>query len=1135
MIIDLFLRYLMSAKKLILLFLSIISLCDCFAQKEWSNWYGDGKNLMTFKNGYLQIVTDFFNEEPLPGENFFNFYNWGKGGISYSDPATGEMKFIISNRVGFNRNYKDFANQEFLRSCPDKFSYHIIPFHNDPDKFYVIQFQDYSADLLKQETGLQVRCPDAIGLGYSIVDLSLNGGLGGFTVQNKVIISQVNAQVTTVRHANGRDVWVIVHPFNADKFNAYLVTDAGIQAPVQTRIGPMVSGNWESSQGTLTASHDGKLLAGISGIYSGKSNEIQLFDFNNATGVLANYRTLPFKQFSSKLQFSPDNTKLYCLGMNAVYQFDLNNPDIGSTQTMVVNQPKGSMQDMQLAPDGKIYITRTYDEKDRDNYKEYTGVIECPDLPKYACNFDPTALSTSRVAFPDLINDFINYTKAPLITTLNLGKDTAICFGELKISAPAGWESYRWNTGETTREITIKKPGIYHVLTGNKGFSCPEAYGYINVTDKAIKLDLGPDLDLCPKTAYSIHINSDYTNVLWENGSHTKDSNIIAGRTIIISANDRNGCYTSDTISVGSYFDPRADFGADTTLCNDQTLLLQLEPRPFYDAGGTFLWQDGSQKDTLRITKSGTYWGQSTYKGCTIRDSIKVNYGSAEQVDLGKDTTLCMGDFLTLKVNTLNAKYTWNSGETASSIMVKSNGTYWVKVNNGSCTVTDTIQVNFQSKPEIFIGNDTTVCDQQKVILQAGYPGATYLWQDNSTQEKFVVNQPGLYWAQVTSNSCSVRDSIRINYKALPILNLGIDTAICGNQSLLLNAAHPTIESYTWQDNSKRATFLATQSGTYSVNVKGMNGCINRDTIKISAQPLPVFSLGSDTVLCETNSMLLSVNLSDATYLWNSGSTAGSVLISRPGVYWLDASQNGCSKRDSIMIGYKPMPTVSLGNDTTLCEGSMLLLNAGNPGGNYLWQDQSKNPVLRVTTPGLYNVLVNADGCIRKDSIVVTYLYKPVFTLGNDTSICKGQSITLRPNILNVSYTWQNGSTAPDYTITAPGTYRLTAQNICGSTSKAIIVSRGICNLYMPNAFTPNRDGLNDLFRVKDPSFIKVFEMTIYNRYGQMVYKSNNPNMGWDGTFKREDQPQGIYVWQIYLVNLDNETQYAKGSILLLR
>ena len=1125
----------MVAKKILLFFLSVIAFSNCFAQKEWSNWYYNGKNLLTFKNGYAEIVNDFINPVPS-GPDYFNFYNFGTGGISYSDPITGEMKFIISSRVGFSRNYDDFPNENFLRSCPDKFSYHIIPFHNDPNKFYLVQFQDYSADLLQSESGLQVRCPNAIGLGYSIVDLSLNGGLGNFSVTDQVIITQLNAQITTVRHANGQDVWVIVHPFNSDKFNAYLFTDAGIQPAVESQIGPIVTGRFESALGTLTASHDGKLLAGISGIYSGMGNQIQLFDFNNATGVLTNYRTFPFSDFSSRLQFSPDNSKLYCLGYGAVYQYDLNSPNIQSTKTKVVDQPNGNMYDMQLAPDGKIYITKTYDKKDKDDYTEYTGAIECPNLPQYACNFNPTALNTIQVAFPDLVNDFINDPKTPPITKLNLGNDTAICFGELKIAAPSGWESYRWSTGETTREITVKKAGIYYVLTGNTGFSCPEAYGYINVSDKAIKLDLGSDKSLCPQTAYSLHIDNDYSNVLWENGSNTMDSIITKGSRIIVSANDRNGCFTNDTISINYYFDPRANFGPDTTLCNDQTLLLQLEPRPNpFGAIATFLWQDGSKKDTFRITQPGTYWGQSTYQGCTIRDSIHVSYVSASGVNLGSDTSLCEGNLFTLEVNALNAHYKWSTGETTSSIIVNNDGAYWVNVNNGSCTVSDTIHVAFQPKPVLFLGNDTAVCDQQKITLQASSPNSTYLWQNNSTEETFLVNEPGLYWAQVTTNGCSARDSIRINYKPLPFLNIGKDTTICANQSLLLNATRNSIQSYTWQDNSKQSSFLATQAGTYHVHVTGFNGCANSDTIKISMQSLPAFSLGSDTTLCETSSLLLSANLTGGHYLWNSGNTTSSLLISEPGVYWLEAMQNGCSKRDSIIVSYKPMPIVALGNDTALCEGNSWLLNAGYPGATYLWQDHSTSPVETVTGPGLYNVQVNLDGCIYQDSVKVKYLYKPAFTLGNDTAICTGQSITLKPNISNVSYTWQNGSSAPNYTVYEPGTYNLTITNICGSATDAIIVTHGLCELYMPNAFTPNRDGLNDVFRVKYPSFIKTFEMVIFNRFGQVVYKTTNPNMGWDGTLKKEDQPAGVYLWQINLVNTDNEKKYAKGAVTLLR
>jgi gliding motility-associated-like protein len=200
-----------------------------------------------------------------------------------------------------------------------------------------------------------------------------------------------------------------------------------------------------------------------------------------------------------------------------------------------------------------------------------------------------------------------------------------------------------------------------------------------------------------------------------------------------------------------------------------------------------------------------------------------------------------------------------------------------------------------------------------------------------------------------------------------------------------------------------------------------------------------------------------------------------------------------------------------------------------------LWQNGSTDPVEMVTTGGLYYVQVNLNGCLDKDSVYVSYIHKPIFTLGRDTSLCTGQTLTLYPEIMNASFVWQDGSDLPYYTVSVPGTYRLTATNTCGSTTSGITISKGLCDLYMPNAFTPNGDGLNDLFRVKYPGFIKAFDMEVYNRFGQLVFSTTNPTVAWDGTYKGADQPAGLYVWKILLTNIENQKQVAKGIINLCR
>ncbi|MEO6499892.1 MAG: hypothetical protein ABIN95_12790, partial [Mucilaginibacter sp.] len=537
-----------------------------------------------------------------------------------------------------------------------------------------------------------------------------------------------------------------------------------------------------------------------------------------------------------------------------------------------------------------------------------------------------------------------------------MGKDTAICFGSYKISAPDGWQSYKWNTGETTKTITVSKAGLYYVLTGNTGFSCPAGYGYITIGDKAIKLDLGKDTTLCKGATYLLQVNNDYTNITWQNGSHTRDSLITRDNAYIINAEDKNGCATKDTIGVYFKYYPLADFGSDTTLCNNQPLVLYLYPQTNYFFTGVYKWQDGSILDKDTVTKAGTYWGTVSYDGCTVSDTIKVSYLTTANVSLGNDSTLCTGDSILLQSNIDNARYLWNTGDTTKSIYAKTSGTYFVRVSSSVCTLSDTINLTFNDRPSFYLGKDTTICEKETLVL-SGSTG-NYLWQDGSIGENYTVQSPGLYWLRLTQNGCSAADSILVAYKPLPAIELGNDTGFCAGRSLLLNVFDPGITAYIWQDQSKQATYLVKTAGDYFVSLIGNNGCVNSDTIHITTIQPPSFSLGADTVLCNSKILTFNVSLPGALYKWNDGTTQNTYTVNAPGVYSLTVTQSGCSISDTINIGYKPMPVVYLGNDTTLCNDNTIELNASNAGATYDWQDNNTQPVYKVTGPGDYYVKV---------------------------------------------------------------------------------------------------------------------------------------------------------------------------------
>jgi len=275
--------------------------------------------------------------------------------------------------------------------------------------------------------------------------------------------------------------------------------------------------------------------------------------------------------------------------------------------------------------------------------------------------------------------------------------------------------------------------------------------------------------------------------------------------------------------------------------------------------------------------------------------------------------------------------------------------------------------------------------------------------------------------------------------------------------------------------------------------------------------------------------------LQNALYDWSNGSNLNSNSITQAGTYWLTVSQQGCATSDTVTITYKPLPIVYLGNDTTLCETTTLLLNASNNNATYKWQDGNNNATYPVNNGGKYYVAVNINDCVINDTININYTPIPNFTLGNDLFICKGIEYKLDP-VMNttVDYLWQDGSHASFFNVNTDGLYILKASNSCGIFADSVKVTTAICQLQLPTAFTPNNDGYNDIFRVIRPFPVKQFHMAVYNRWGQKIFESSDIYKGWNGTFNQTSLPTGTYVWFISLTDEEGKQQNAKGSVMLI-
>lgn len=215
------------------------------------------------------------------------------------------------------------------------------------------------------------------------------------------------------------------------------------------------------------------------------------------------------------------------------------------------------------------------------------------------------------------------------------------------------------------------------------------------------------------------------------------------------------------------------------------------------------------------------------------------------------------------------------------------------------------------------------------------------------------------------------------------------------------------------------------QPGTYNINLMIDEGLSTQASFckSVVVLPPPKKTPTIDTAFCAGDSVLLKSNFINGINLWNIGSNNNSIAVKIPGIYWLDVNAYGCSVRDSMVVSKKQTPIVEIGNDTAICNGDSLRLDAKNIGLQFLWQNGSTRQTLIAKTAGLYSVRVTGkNGCNNEDSIRITLNPLPVFQLTNDTTICRNEKIQLRVsgNVNITAYKWLPNPSLVGLTIPTP-------------------------------------------------------------------------------------------------------------------
>ncbi len=508
--------------------------------------------------------------------------------------------------------------------------------------------------------------------------------------------------------------------------------------------------------------------------------------------------------------------------------------------------------------------------------------------------------------------------------------------------------------------------------------------------------------------------------------------------------------------------------------------------------------------------------------------------------NLGNDTTICAGQTITLQTSVPYASYTWSTGAVTPTINIGTTGTYWVDVPIGCGTIDrDTIVVTVGTA-SVNIGPDQSFCSGDSVQFNAGPGFANYTWNTGDITQSIYATTTGQYIITVTDAvGCSDSDTADVlNVYPLPVVNLGPDTAQCGG-NILLNAG-PGYTSYAWQNATTASTLNASTSGTYWVLVTDANTCTDYDSVIVTINPVPLPNLGPDISFCSGQSATLNPGVF-AGYLWNTAATTQTINVTTAGTYYVGvANAAGCTNTDTLVVqNVYSLPIPNLGPDQNFCNGNVTILNPG-AFNSYQWQDNSGLSTFTVTNSGIYFVEVtDINTCQNSDTIVVTVYPLPTFSLGLDLKICPGDNIEVFPvgPLQPVTYMWSDNSTNPSLMIYDIGTYYLTVtdNNLCIYSDTLDVEINCPPTLYVPNAFTPNVDEINPMFKAYGTN-IKEFSMDIFDRWGELIHTVHGIDKGWDGKIKGVDAPIGRYVYKITYQNfLKADDIYVIGGFSLIR
>jgi gliding motility-associated-like protein len=579
--------------------------------------------------------------------------------------------------------------------------------------------------------------------------------------------------------------------------------------------------------------------------------------------------------------------------------------------------------------------------------------------------------------------------------------------------------------------------------------------------------------------------------------------------------------------------DPSLDLGPDFSVCEGEEFTLQVSSE-YEDV----VWSTGVEGLATTQSEAGVYWVDAVQDGCAVSDTVVVGQNPSPDYDGETDVTLCEGEEFTLDLNPDVTSVEWFDGNTDPDRVLTETGTYSFTLSNDFCTSESVIDLNFVDLSGFDLGSDISGCDGEVFTLLAAGDFEEVAWSNGSFATEITVEESGVYFADVSIGSCSASDTVVVDLAPLPTFDQPTVDTICQGDDFLFMLNEPSY-SIEWFDGSTESIRLFDQTGSYSFQLTEA-GCSNAFDFQLEVTPIPTFDLGPEQEICSGETILLFANAAEANLLWNTGATSSSIQVSTPGTFWARASVSDCTFSDTTAVDVNPVPTLSLQGDSTVCPDTSVVLFA-NSNAPVIWSTGEEADQIQVSQSGLYSAeATNQFGCSAQASFRVEGLEVPEIGFIGSVVKCQEEAFVLvdANSNDNERLVWSNGVVGPSARLSSIGEYFVRLTNECGADTVNFTVVEEEClrNFFLPNAFTPDGDGLNDLLKgVIGPH--EKFEMRIYDRNGQLVFETKDPNQGWNGSNQNGDFfcQAGVYtIW--YKIEWDEfNVQENFGFVTLIR